>query len=296
MTTYVSLSTPGVLLPDAAESFERARTDGRLVGTTLAAHATRTTAQQVAIFTTYYTRDDSGETPLHKPLDRRFWLGQAWYRRKGYAAAAIPGTSNHGNGRTVDWQGIGGYGSATFKTAAAVLADHGWDNTEGRSVNEPWHWTYDATRDKHINDKEDDLMTDAQYKEVMAAVNEAIRIATKTYKEVQVGKEGVQTDGPLASLDRGAYRQAEAAKDAARASLDAVNRLAAEFDAFTDDVPLTPLSKSIIKAATGKDRKPAVQFRDAVSYAQANAYALDAILERLDDFSTRLAALEKRND
>lgn len=152
MTAYVSLSTPGVLLPDAAASFERVlkllAKVGISSGTTSPEQATRTYTQQVSIFTDNYTTDRSQS--LHRPLDIRPWLGKLWYRRKGRAAAAIPGTSNHGKGDTVDWQNLGGYGSQRWNTAAAILVENGWNNDEGWRVKESWHWSYNKADDNAL--------------------------------------------------------------------------------------------------------------------------------------------------
>ena len=60
-------------------------------------------------------------------------------RKKGTAstAAAYPGTSNHGLGRAIDVKGL---------TAQKWIRDngeaYGWSWAEGRSVGEPWHFTY----------------------------------------------------------------------------------------------------------------------------------------------------------
>ena len=85
--------------------------------------------------------------------DVRNWNGQPWTRLAGQAAAAIPGTSNHGGGVAVD-AGRGGqsFGSFTDPQRAAFLAiaaRYGWDDSEGRSVGEPWHLGYNPAHDQH---------------------------------------------------------------------------------------------------------------------------------------------------
>ena len=80
-------------------------------------------------------------------IDPRQWLGMTWWRLPVYAAAAVPGTSNHGWGRAVDIASMGGFTSAKYKAVSAVAPAHGWDNNEGRSINEPWHWTYKPAND-----------------------------------------------------------------------------------------------------------------------------------------------------
>ena len=76
------------------------------------------------------------------------YLGAAYTRRTGTAAAAIPGTSNHGLGLALDISALGGFDGAAFKRLEAIAADYGWTNTEGRSVGESWHWVYSRAHDK----------------------------------------------------------------------------------------------------------------------------------------------------
>lgn len=98
--------------------------------------------RQVAVFrqryrTTYATVLVGGR----RVVDRRVWDGVAYYRWTG-AAAAVPGTSNHGKGITADLSGLGWFGATRFNEAYRLLTAEGWSNTEGRSVSEPWHWNY----------------------------------------------------------------------------------------------------------------------------------------------------------
>ena len=73
--------------------------------------------------------------------DYRSWLGQRWGRVTG-AAAAVPGTSNHGWGIAVDVTGLGGFSGLRYRQLASLAARFGFSNAEGRSVNEAWHWTF----------------------------------------------------------------------------------------------------------------------------------------------------------
>jgi hypothetical protein len=72
--------------------------------------------------------------------DVRWWNGVRYVRKQGKAAAAVPGTSNHGKGRAVDVTGLGGFTGIRYAQFASVFIPLGWSNAEGRSVNEPWHW------------------------------------------------------------------------------------------------------------------------------------------------------------
>src|SRR5690606_18036616 len=99
----------------------------------------------------------------HSPFgDYRRWQGQTWGRVTG-AAAAVPGTSNHGNGLAVDVKTSRSKGDAPYPFGVVfgsfndadrleflrVAREHGWADTEGRSVNECWHQTYYPGLDKH---------------------------------------------------------------------------------------------------------------------------------------------------
>lgn len=139
-----ALSTHGWLMADAAASYERMRKILPWLIPTSAGDAYREHQRQVNVFVDRYVKRATGNGPFG---DVRWWNGVRYVRVKG-ASAAVPGTSNHGLGRTADFAGLGGYGGARFKELAAIAADHGWNNREGRSVNEPWHWTYVAANDK----------------------------------------------------------------------------------------------------------------------------------------------------
>jgi len=94
--------------------------------------------------------------------DVRTWNGTKWTRKAGTAAAAVPGTSNHGGGLAVDVRTS--RNAATRSRPFVVFTSftdpdrlawlkaakpHGWADDEGRSVNEPWHLTYYPARDQH---------------------------------------------------------------------------------------------------------------------------------------------------
>jgi hypothetical protein len=98
--------------------------------------------------------------------DYRRYKGQVWGRVTG-AAAAVPGTSNHGGGVAVDVKtsrsaGDPGHDKAVVFTSwndpdrvrfLKVAAEHGWRDDEGRSVGELWHLTYYPHLDKHRGEK-----------------------------------------------------------------------------------------------------------------------------------------------
>jgi hypothetical protein len=107
--------------------------------------AFRSLSEQVRIFVDRYDVQATGGGYWG---DVRHWKGVRYVRRhyrksdgKVAAAAAVPGTSNHGNGTAVDVSGLGAFGSTRFNQFAAVATRNGWSIAEGKSVNEPWHWT-----------------------------------------------------------------------------------------------------------------------------------------------------------
>lgn len=75
----------------------------------------------------------------------KMWLGKRWYLKRGYAAAATPGTSNHGFGITVDVANLGGFSGTKYRQFAALAVPAGWSNAEGASIGEPWHWNFTGT-------------------------------------------------------------------------------------------------------------------------------------------------------
>lgn len=101
--------------------------------------------------------------------DVRWWPAKAsyWTRKDGTAAAAVPGTSNHGGGVAVDVKTRREAGDPPYEQAVIfgswtdedrtrflrVAAEHGWDDDEGREVGELWHLTYYPERDKHRGEK-----------------------------------------------------------------------------------------------------------------------------------------------
>jgi hypothetical protein len=111
---------------------------------TSAADAYRAYAIQERIFRQRYT--PNGPTAVDGA--GKAWQGQRWYRLPIYAAAATPGTSNHGWGVACDITGLASFTGTRYRQLASVAAAHGWDNNEGASINEAWHWVYKPTADR----------------------------------------------------------------------------------------------------------------------------------------------------
>lgn len=161
--TQISLSdcrgletAPGFSLrPDAAIAWDRAvRKYGKTV---LLSGAWRSYEVQERIFLERY------KPGVFSPFnDYRTWKGITYGRVTG-AAAAVPGTSNHGGGLAVDVKTSRSSGDPAYPQAVVFTAftdsdrlaflntakEFGWDDDEGRSVGELWHLTYYPDRDQH---------------------------------------------------------------------------------------------------------------------------------------------------
>lgn len=138
------LSVGGYLTPGAADAFEGLRTAGSRAGVnvtiTSTADAYRLYAIQERIFTERYQTTYTEYAPGR--VDKRRWQNRDWFRRRGTAAAAVPGTSNHGLGLAVDIANVGGFHSAFYGWLIDNAPNFGFSNSEGRSVGEAWHWVY----------------------------------------------------------------------------------------------------------------------------------------------------------
>lgn len=77
-------------------------------------------------------------------IDPRRWLGQTWWRLPGTAAAAVPGTSNHGWGQAIDFGArvnVGGSDEHKWMVQHAPAFGWTWPGWARRSPTyEPWHW------------------------------------------------------------------------------------------------------------------------------------------------------------
>lgn len=74
-------------------------------------------------------------------IGTRWWNGRRWRKKVGVAAAAVPGTSNHGWGLALDFTSL-------TDEALRWLIDHA--HTYGYSAeiqSEPWHWRWFAGDD-----------------------------------------------------------------------------------------------------------------------------------------------------
>jgi hypothetical protein len=96
----------------------------------------RSYAEQVAIFNARYDPKATGTGPYN---DVRWWNGVRYVRMRG-AAAAVPGSSNHGLGQAIDYD-LGYPGSLAWLTKNGPR--FGWIRpswTFKPGMIEPWHW------------------------------------------------------------------------------------------------------------------------------------------------------------
>lgn len=158
------LSVGGYLLSGVAASFEVWRSQAAAAGYTLtitsAGDAYRSLDRQIAVFLQRYIPQATGGGIYG---DVRWYRNVRYVRRHG-AAAAVPGTSNHGKGLAVDIANAGPFGGPFHDWLLATGPALGFTNTEGRSVHEPWHWVHDGvTRPTLPNtattQEEDDMFT-----------------------------------------------------------------------------------------------------------------------------------------
>lgn len=141
-------SDPARLRLDAAESWNRARAEVLdKTGYELTVRGwNRSHAEQEKFF---FQRYKAGKA---SPFGDYRWYKGVRYGRTNGAAAAIPGTSNHGWGLAVDVVDFGAVGQWNHPrrvAAIGILKKHGWTDDEGRGkIQEPWHLVYNPARDK----------------------------------------------------------------------------------------------------------------------------------------------------
>lgn len=136
-----------VLRADAAASWMRLTGDyGRQIRVT---DAYRSYVTQERIFKQRYTPQKSGGGYYG---DVRFWNGVRYVRKPGTAAAAVPGTSNHGWGVALDLaDGVNTGAGPAWEWLQANAARYGWVNpawAKNPRTYEPWHWEYSPDLDQ----------------------------------------------------------------------------------------------------------------------------------------------------
>lgn len=157
------------LLRTAGRSFAAMRAaaakDGLALNATSYSDSYRDLATQERIFRTRYTTVPNG-------THGRLWQGKLWYKKPGVAAAAVPGTSNHGWAQAIDFVTVAGF--ITWMMAHAGAYGWSWE-----IQSEDWHLHYFAGDSlppaviAYEKGKADmDAAQDARLKAVEAKVNE----------------------------------------------------------------------------------------------------------------------------
>ena len=113
----------------------------------------RTWALQSSIFLARYVAGSGGTN------DYRRWNGVVYNRRRGTAAASVPGRSNHGtfDPAACDFaSGINSFHSKAHAWMVKNAGHYGWVHPhwarKGGPTPEAWHWEYHAKLDRSRND------------------------------------------------------------------------------------------------------------------------------------------------
>lgn len=146
MATFPKVYKDQRLRADAADSYKRLATSFPSDIPALTVRSGyRSDAEQEAIFYRNMTTDSSKADGTGRT---RTYKGVRYFVRKGYALAAPPGYSNHRSGLAADFgPSLTSFTSAQYKALAKTAPYFGWDNAEGRGINEPWHWLYTPKSD-----------------------------------------------------------------------------------------------------------------------------------------------------
>ena len=146
MATFKKIKHNQQLEKSAAESAERLF---KQIQALYVVSGYRSDAAQKVLFLARYTTTYTHYAP--GKVDARRYNGRVYYRKPGFPATAVPGYSNHRKGDTADFgPNYTSFSSAAYKALSQRAPYYGWNNVEGRAVNEPWHWTYVKADDKSL--------------------------------------------------------------------------------------------------------------------------------------------------
>ena len=102
--------------------------------------AYRTYASQTSLFQDRFTTNYSNSAKI----DKRYWAGKTWWRKKGKGSSATPGTSNHGWGLAIDFgSNVNVGGSAEHSWMVKNAPSYGWNwpkQFRKAPYYEPWHF------------------------------------------------------------------------------------------------------------------------------------------------------------
>lgn len=264
-------TNPGYLLrPDAANAWDRAV--GAFGKQVLITGALRSYAIQKQIFLERYQHAYIQYAP--GKVDGRLWpssLGgdnRYWYRKPGEAAAAVPGTSNHGGGVAVDVKTSREPGDPTYDTSVVfgswadvdrtsflrVAEEHGWADDEGRSVGELWHLTYYPDRDKHKGEKPKPLPKEDEF---MAGLTEDEQNELKDDANVAAIKASQAVD-KLERIEATADKRRELDLAFMKASSERERALVADVDKLSSAVTALATAQGLTTAQVAELLKDAL--------------------------------------
>ena len=121
--------------PSAAVAWQMMRTEARKVDVTLRATSTVDTYRPLSVQTALFLQRYQRQPIKGRPVKR--WNGDLYYQKVGVAAAAVPGTSNHGWGLAVDVWNVGQNGRLDWLLDHAHEFGFSWELDS-----EPWHIRY----------------------------------------------------------------------------------------------------------------------------------------------------------
>src|SRR5690606_178404 len=196
---YALPGDPAVLRSDAAESWNRARKEALAkTGIDLTVRGwMRAKSDQERFFFQRYKANRTS------PFGDYRWYKGVRYGRTNGAAAAIPGTSNHGWGLAVDvndFGGVGNFGYWRRVQTIGILKRHGWTDDEGRGkIQEPWHLVYNPARDTmkgktpSDNEKNEGFLmglSNAEQREVLITVRQLETVVRRLENDEKKRREG----------------------------------------------------------------------------------------------------------
>lgn len=111
--------------------------------------------------------------------DVRHWRGVRYVRRAGTAAAAVPGTSNHGWGLALDLADrVNTATGPAWEWLTRNAHQFGWHNpawAKKPGTYEPWHWEYNPALDTQTNPDWSSMATPEEIQKIVtAAIHGAI--------------------------------------------------------------------------------------------------------------------------
>ena len=119
----------------AAIAWQMMRSEAKKVDVTLRPTSTVDTYRPLSVQTALFLQRYQLEPIKGRPVRR--WNGQIYYQKPGVAAAASPGTSNHGWGLAVDVWNVGQNGRLDWLLTHAKEFGFSWE-----LQSEPWHIRY----------------------------------------------------------------------------------------------------------------------------------------------------------